>query len=662
MWLSFFFVALIAVGLLYLPGYLLLSVAARQGRISYLLVAPLLSVSVIEICSILFAFAALPYSLLTVLPFLFVAILVFYLYGRCRGGEKLNAGDQDIPLSSVFLYVIFGIAISAFFFVLPLDGADSFNQDHDNVFHLNLIQSFIASGNMSPLSASVYRDASVTPFLSTGSFYPAAWHSIAALCAETAGTAPAVAANALNAVLIGVVFPCSMCYLMNKLFGSSDKGVLFFGALITLAFSAFPWGFATFGPLYPNLFGMAICPLFVGFIVCGIRNEEIRIHSAGFILMVFSGAVSLALAHTNALFSAALFLIPFLIDFACRKASPGKQRCCAFVLAVLIVLLIWTGAFFMPFMHGVVWYNWPAEFDFAGAVAYICSGSLNAFGPQALLAFFVVLGSLGIMLQSQNRWIVLSLVLAVLLFVVSIGTEGVVKHYLTGFWYTDSHRLAATIVLCSIPVASYGLNLLCSSVCAVFDSPAGKKFLSAGVAVTVLAMCFVVVKNKDGSYLGSTVFGGVESSLEKLNDSLISNLVDPEERSFIASVKGIAGNQLVLNSPEDGSFFGYGLVGLNTYYRQTAITDDANQTRDSLLIKNDLYKYGSDPAVNAAVKNIGAKYVMLLDQGGEITAERHTYGYYDPDEWCGFNSITDSTSGFNLILSEGDCRLYEIVY
>ena len=162
--------------------------------------------------------------------------------------------------------------------------------------------------------------------------------------------------------------------------------------------------------------------------------------------------------------------------------------------------------------------------------------------------------------------------------------------------------------------------------------------------------------------MGSTVFGGVESSLEKLNDSLISNLVDPEERSFIASVKGIAGNQLVLNSPEDGSFFGYGLVGLNTYYRQTAITDDANQTRDSLLIKNDLYKYGSDPAVNAAVKNIGAKYVMLLDQGGEITAERHTYGYYDPDEWCGFNSITDSTSGFNLILSEGDCRLYEIVY
>ena len=123
----------------------------------------------------------------------------------------------------------------------------------------------------------------------------------------------------------------------------------------------------------------------------------------------------------------------------------------------------------------------------------------------------------------------------------------------------------------------------------------------------------------------------------------------------------MVGDSLVLNCPEDGSFFAYSIGDINTYFRSPGFTDQDDLTDDARCIKNQLYRIDKNNSVRKAVVDVNAQYVMLLDLGGEITADRHTYGYYDPQEWEGFNQITDSTPGFEVVLSEGDMRLYKIV-
>ena len=39
---------------------------------------------------------------------------------------------------------------------------------------------------------------------------------------------------------------------------------------------------------------------------------------------------------------------------------------------------------------------------------------------------------------------------------------------------------------------------------------------------------------------------------------------------------------------------------------------------------------------------------------------RYLFSYY-PDQWTGIDAINDQTPGFEVVLSEGDMRLYRIV-
>ncbi|MFR4802653.1 MAG: DUF6541 family protein [Eggerthellaceae bacterium] len=48
-------------------------------------------------------------------------------------------------------------------------------------------------------------------------FYPSAWHCLVAMVAQAVGAQPALAANAVNAVLMGIVLPLSMFALLRRL-------------------------------------------------------------------------------------------------------------------------------------------------------------------------------------------------------------------------------------------------------------------------------------------------------------------------------------------------------------------------------------------------------------------------------------------------------------
>ena len=67
----------------------------------------------------------------------------------------------------------------------------------------------------------------------------------------------------------------------------------------------------------------------------------------------------------------------------------------------------------------------------------------------------------------------------------------------------------------------------------------------------------------------------------------------------------------------------------------------------------------ADADVRSALGSVGADYVLVLDDE-RVTADRAYLFTYDPALWQGILSIDADTPGFELVLSEGDMRLYRI--
>ena len=63
--------------------------------------------------------------------------------------------------------------------------------------------------------------------------------------------------------------------------------------------------------------------------------------------------------------------------------------------------------------------------------------------------------------------------------------------------------------------------------------------------------------------------------------------------------------------------------------------------------------------MRSALESVGADYVLVLDDE-RVAADRAYLFTYDPALWQGILSIDADTPGFELVLSEGDMRLYRI--
>ena len=116
---------------------------------------------------------------------------------------------------------------------------------------------------------------------------------------------------------------------------------------------------------------------------------------------------------------------------------------------------------------------------------------------------------------------------------------------------------------------------------------------------------------------------------------------------------------IVLNEPNDGSAFAYGIDGLEVYYRITDGYDEEEETERSATIREGLYRISEDEAVQEAVSSINARYLLQLDQADWEKESKYLFSYYT-DVWEGIDLIDDSTPGFEVVLSSGDMRLYRI--
>lgn len=680
--LAQFLLSLIVVcGALYVPGFFVLK-AARLSCWRSVAFAPLVSLVLLCLLGIAYDKLGLPATGLSLLvPATLVALISFVVSSlACKGraAHKVRHAKQDAswPLVVPLAYVAIGIALYSIVYLSALPTLDNVAETYDNVFHFNLIRSFVESGSWSTLNATTYLDTVgiyAPPFVSASGYYPSAWHLVCGLPVSLLDMPVGLASNATNFVFIACVYPISMCYFIQKLF-SNDRLAVVLGMFITFAFGAYPWVLLAHWPLYPNLVSMTMVPLLCAAFIEATQKGVSRGHRAAFAGLFVVGVLAEAFCQPNAVFVAMVLLAPYVV----REASRAIQdhmcdsiavRWIAGIVIVLLIVGVWYVLFKLPFLQPTVNYYWAPIMTTTQAIASSISLSLALPYQQYALGVLILIGAAFIVFKKREYlWLLVSYVLAIAIFVVAASLDNCwLKHFLSGFWYTDPYRVAAMVGMAGIPVAILGLLALCTLVqwlvAKMVKRPSEQVSMRKNVivngVVVLLVCCAIYIPGVVGSY-GSGMFFHLHDIAGAHTAGTDRVPYDDEEKAFVNKVNEIvAEDDVVLNNPYDGSMMAYGLSDLPIYYRSISGYGRNGETEDSALLRERFSALASSDEVQAILDSISADYVLVLENDAERMAL--FYPTYEQGAWDGFESITDSTPGLELVLSDGEMKLYKIV-
>ncbi len=675
MWVSFFLVAVVIGILLYVPGYLLAKCFYFKSCTSFA-IAPAFSIFLYVLLGIAYGAVGEPVAWWSIVVPAFalpmVAMLVSSFVSRKRFIAK--AAEQVVEWKVVLLYVAVGIFIVGIYFVKDLNGAGSFAQLYDNASHLNGIRSMVENGNYSILLYGLYSaeevGSGIAPTEVSGSFYPAAWHLVTALGSAITNAEATVSENASLAVFMGVLFPASVSLLMSRIF--CENQIIIIGSLVTLGFTAFPWGFLTFGPLYSNLAAFCLVPLSIC-CISSVFSSAVSAKRRFAWLFVFAiSCVTLASLQPNAVFAVVVLGTPFCAAeffFLLEKRGIRKRTAAALCgISVVALIAVWALAWSSPLFEGVVAYPWPAFESKQQALFGILSLSLRSFTPQWLLGALVLIGFVWTVVKKKYRYLAISYLISSAIFIVCASSDGVLRSILAGFWYNDAYRIAALVGLSSIPLASIGGFFVLTLVTgAVRNLRMPSAFAPIGcMALFVLGAIsvFSPVGLIQGEDCEEAAFGVVNDKLNWIS-SPDTRRYTVEEADFVRRAMALTKDDPggIVNVPYDGSVFSYGADGANVMFRSYATAGEYFEKSESVLVREGLNLIADNMDVREAAHELGAKYVLLLDcegMGSVISSLDDDMAASDCYEYRGIVAINEQTPGFDLIASEEDMRLYRI--
>lgn len=673
MWASFFVYAIALTAVLFMPGYVLLRSLAFD-KTTALGFAPVVCVVLFCILGYIFhevdiASSSVVYSLLLLVACLGVAavrVLSGLLHKKCLPNWKCIAFTSGCKV--FILYVLFGVIVATYMFLLPLDGPGSAVETYDNVHQFGLIRSFADSGVWCSMHTSLYLDppsSAVDPIPGSG-YYPAAFHVLVAFIIDAFGCGVNVAANAVLFSFVAFVLPVEVFVLLRVLFNGNLQRTAF-GAPFFVALPSFPWLLVDYWPLYPNVMSMVLLPtIIVSFI--GLFADKLSLHArCGYMVLLLVSLVCAVFTQPNSVFSAAAFLIPFMVYRAAQIASSrcrGNKRVAAWLvggLCFLLCVVLWVVLTKAPFLQGVVNFYWTPVFEWGQA-------ALSAIGVTFLLGGYVPFGILALVvgfasgvLNSRTRWFCLSFLLICFVYVVAASAGNTwLKHLVSGFWYTDPYRVGALASLYAVPVLALGADAIFRVVAKLdLRFNCDRRVFALPLRAGLFALCLL---GMIGSFFGSGPLAVLESNAAMLNDQVSYSPYDAAKRDFAQrAVALVPEGEMLLNDPYDGSLFAYGIDGLNLYYRHMSGYDGVDsgwESPDSETIR----LHACDVAVNEDVRqslaDLGIRYVLKFGEASAWSVS--TFPDYVAGDWDGIESIRDDTPGFSVILAEGNMRLYEI--
>lgn len=643
--------------------------------------APPLSLCVQSVLGEVFYLFGVPATPVTVLLVPIVVLAVVCLLTRKVGPIALDL--PYLSIGRVISALVIGLAFGVFVFVRQLPSLDAVFQAADITKHATQIQAFVDGCSFSSLHSSVYlsqADVAIDPAASS-SFYPCAWHIVCALACQMTGCGVPIAMNAANFVAASVVYPLGATAMLFAILGG-DEGMGFPGALASVLFVSFPWALLVFGPLFPNLCAVACVPAIIATFILLTRRGDKAAARARFAIAFVLAGLGIAFTHPNAIFSSAVVLIPYCAHtIRTRIGDAGsKGRRVSGVAAEVVFLIlcacIWVFLRYSPAFASVTAQNWDSYASPWQGLVNVLTLSFTSkfrylhFVSQPVLAVILLAGARQALKDERCSWVVWSYVFAGVICVVCMSTEGFLKHLLGGFWYTDPYRLAATAIVAAMPLAALGIKWAIDTLARFLGDFVNKAIDAEGtgvatrsalrVAAYVLMTLLVIMPSftLHGVAEVQTAFTNLREDVELVYGA--EKPYSSAERAFVEQVNEVVpSTELVINVPIDGSILAYGFDDLRCYYRSRYGYGMEEETPESRAIREGLCDISTDMDVQAAVETIGAEYVLILDASPSESG--FLDWYLDAEDFEGISAIDDDTPGFEVVLAEGDFRLYRIV-
>ena len=668
-WLFFYLWAFLLGVLLYIPG---IAWYSRLNVKPHLIVAlaPSFTIIVLTIAMTVAELAGwlVPWYGYVLLLTALTALGIWLNRSELR--QIINSSVAKNP-STAFLYLSASLVIVTWIYVKSLDGPSSLIPLFDNAHTLSTIQSFAKTGCYGPLLSSAYLD---TPQLFQGlSYYPAVLHSVSALTSNMFGCGASEALNILVFDLLFMTLPLSVRSLIRSAFPESREAELF-GVFSPFVFYAFPWGLLIFGPLQTYLMGLSFVPAVLSALILLIdRHSPGRISSFG---LSMAGLATVSLCHPSALFSVGILAIPLIIKAAISvppfKAFSWKGKSLVVVATLATILGIWLISYNLPFLKGTVSYTWRAFMAPSQAFSAVLGLSLTDSPSQPIVAFLVIIGAFSCIRRREgSSWLIASTFLVALVYCIDVTADGWLKQLLGGFWYTDSRRIAAMLIIPMIPLFSAGVGCVYSNVKVYVenkkDTQASSTAMGTGIALLLVAFSFGPDVSLYGSINLPSAISYARASLSSLyslstfqhrDDWSETLMLDKEELDAGKDIASIASDGgLVLNNALDGSAFFYSACGVNVLNRTCG---SGFGTDGNACFSKYAAGYTSNSAIKKKMADLDIRYVLQLDSGA-TPMEASTFALnYKVSDWAGIQSITPETPGFELVYSKGDIRLYRL--
>jgi hypothetical protein len=652
-WIAAAPVALVTVAWLLVPGLLIGYLLGLRGVAAWGL-APVIGVALIASTAVLGGFLGVGWSLgfVVAVSAAVVAVVGLVAYPLRRKAFLASAPDPRRVTLAAALGLLPGLVLGMVTLVQAMGAPDTLSQTYDAVYHYNTLAYISESHHASSLQISGFGHP-------RGGFYPAAWHDLASLVMLSSGASIPLAANAVIVATTVVVWPLSCLLLVRQLFGR-NMGALAITGTLSIGFTAFPWDLLGYGVLWPNLLGLAIAPALLAIVLTltrWARDDTIGQVRAGLALVV--GLVAAGFAHANVLFSlVVLALVPVAARVAVRAwrlRTEGRtvRGLVEALLFVGVVAAAWWWVANTPAFASIRDQKWPPFETPANAAGEALFNATHRHEALWLLSIAVILG-----MFAARRWPVLWLLIVAhvttsFLYVLTASINRVDTQKYTGYWYNDSHRLAAMLPITGVPLAVAGIVFLAGkiAIAVTAERPSGRRRLFgvpglARTGVVAVGLTLLLVLATGGLYPDDR-YARVGAGYDPQGSEQV--LVTDQMREFFDRIaKKIPEDAVVVGNPFEGSALLWALEGRKVLFPHFRTT--TNEAQD--LVAKHLDDLMTDPAVCDAVNRLKVDYLLIGGAEFRTRAKRWEY----------FTGLSDPAGrkGFELVDSSGPSKLYKI--
>lgn len=646
-WLNAVPALLVAVAWVLVPGLLVSYLVGLRGIAAWGL-APIAGIAMIASAAVAAGKLGIPWSARTALLACAVFVIVVAAIALPLRRRTIFASAPDPRRLTVVAAVgmLPAVVLGLTTVVQSLGAPDALSQTYDAVFHYNALAYIADSHNASPLTLSSLGTPDVT-----GGFYPAAWHDLASLVMLSVGASIPVAANAVTAAAAIVLWPLSCLLLVRQLFGR-HTGALAITGVLSVGFTAFPWDLLGFGVLWPNLLGMALAPaaLAAVFTVTGWTRDDAIGTGRGWLALVVT-LVAAGFAHPNVLFSiAALSVIPIVARFAVRAwRLRGEGHTARGVIELVVVLVVLGGVWYWvataSVFDGTRHTHWPPFETPANAVGDAALNATNKAAALWLLSLVVLLGFAASRRFSPLRLVVAGHLVTVALYVLAAAINTPDTQKFTGYWYNDSHRLAAMLPITGVPLAVGGIVFLTVKIIEWTPARAERPRWFARIAPIAIVLTVLLVVATGGLYPTERYHRVAVGYGASGKQPVVTN----DMRKFYARIADeIPKDAVVVGNPFEGAAMLWALEDHKVLFPHFRLS----YTPDQDYIANHLDDASTDPRVCRAVNDLHANYLLI---GG--TQFRTT-----DKKWKYYAGLADPIGepGFELVDSSGPSKLYRI--